>query len=661
MVTGISARPTTRSINAPGQGNGETPTPRTTDEVPFSTRQVATDPTETVEVPTTDVSQTSTPALASLTSSSSSVYVSSTASSSTAPATSNSYSTTSVVITTAASSQVLSTQPAASSPPGILTTPAPPVIVMPTPSTIFWTITRTAPEYTGAVTYWSIVASTIMPVPAAQTGAPTFAPISIQLPTTITTTASPTYTPDPSAADTGSHLAVGPIVGGATGGVAFIGLLAACVICARRKSHRRDGGKPLSGPPPLGASATAVDVREEDEDMREGPRRQDAMGSGARLLEGNRRQDPMGADARLLQPQQQQQQLSESSHAATGSASGATPSLLATGLMGDPSARTSGASTPQALAPSTATDIAPQSRFSQQQMRFASPSQATFQHQQQYQQQQRLASPSLSDSLQPQQQPLPLLMPLGAGSSKHSSATSSQNQEQEPHQPRQQQPLPQPQQQQRLHPSSAAASRLSSTTTAGPQRLSTAGSSSAAGASSQTSGPSSALGRLGSSSTNNDDDDSNNDDTPDNPPPAYETLASPRSSSASSSAAAAPAPPPRLVAQGIPGKQGFIPSAPDEIPLQNGDEVQILRLFSDGWCRVRNASAGGAVGMVPAKFVVAEPAARRASVVGGGDKAGEGAAAAGPSQMMPVEDDLEQLPRDVKRGYADPYRPASSG
>ncbi|KAJ3152238.1 hypothetical protein HDU89_001457 [Geranomyces variabilis] len=650
MVTGVSATPTTRSIDAPGQGNGATPTPRTTDEVPFSTRQVATGPTETVEVPMTDVSQTSTPALASLTSSSSSVYVSSTASSSTAPATSNSYSATSVVITTAASSQVLSTQPAAGSPPGILTTPAPPVIVMPTPSTIFWTITRTAPEYTGTFTYWSIVASTIMPVPAAQTGAPTFAPIS-------PSPQPPTYTPDPSAADTGSHLAVGPIVGGATGGVVLIGLLAACVICARRKSHRRDGGKPLSGPPPLGASATAVDVREEDEDMREGHRRQDATGSDARLLEGDRRQDPipMGADARLLQPQQQQ--LSESSHAAKGSASGATPSLLATGLMGDPSARTSGASTPQAVAPSTATGIAPQSRFSQQQMRFASPSQANFQQQQQHQQQ-RLASPSLSDSLQPQQQPLPLIMPLGAGSSKHSSATSSQNQEHEPHQPRQQQP--QPQQQQRLHPSSAAASRLSSTTTAGPQRLSTAGSSSAAGASSQTSGPSSALGRLGSSSTNNDDDDSNNDDTPDNPPPAYETLASPRSSSASSSAAAAPAPPPRLVAQGIPGKQGFIPSAPDEIPLQNGDEVQILRLFSDGWCRVRNASAGGAVGMVPAKFVVAEPAARRASVVGGGDEAGEGAAAAGPSRM-PAEDDLEQLPRDVKRGYADPYRPVSSG
>ncbi|KAJ3155744.1 hypothetical protein HDU86_004213 [Geranomyces michiganensis] len=458
----------------------------------------------------------------------------------------------------------------------------------------------------------SFASNSVEPLPAAQTAELTLAPTP-QVPPPLSSPstspfASPSPTADPSTVDDSSHLAVGPIVGGASGGVVFLAFLVACIVCGRRKRRRRHvyEQKPFVGPGPLGASATAVDVREDGEDVRQ----------------GDRMQDPIVPNAR-------HQQTSGPSRVATGEIGDGTASLLAT--TGPPS---SGASTPQGISFSSA--VSPQA--------------------------------ALLQSQQPQRQhPLPPVIPLGAGSSQRSSAASSQSQDHEPHllgqqkhqQQYQQQQHLQQQMQQQLHPSSAAASRLSSTTTADrPQRLSTAGSSSAAAASS-TSGPSSGLGRSGgTSSTSNHDDNDNNDDdeqdTPDRPPPAYETLATPRTSSAGSAAVSAP-PPPTLVAHGIPGKNGFLPSAPDEIPLHNGDEVTVLRLFSDGWCRVRNI-ASGAVGMVPAKFVVAEPAARRPTL-GGGYGHEEGSAMAGPSRVQ-EEDDLE-MPRDVKRGYADPYRPVS--
>ncbi|KAJ3134343.1 hypothetical protein HDU90_005211 [Geranomyces variabilis] len=126
------------------------------------------------------------------------------------------------------------------------------------------------------------------------------------------------------------------------------------------------------------------------------------------------------------------------------------------------------------------------------------------------------------------------------------------------------------------------------------------------------------------------------------PPPAYETLPPNASGSLGPSSARrsiSGRPPIVVLAHGIPGPDGFVPTAPDEIPVHNGDQCVLLHRYSDGWCRIRNITANGLVGMVPTQFVVDDK-----------DKSSDrGGPAGGPSE----------LPRDVKRGYADPYRPQS--
>ncbi|KAJ3175350.1 hypothetical protein HDU87_006302 [Geranomyces variabilis] len=126
------------------------------------------------------------------------------------------------------------------------------------------------------------------------------------------------------------------------------------------------------------------------------------------------------------------------------------------------------------------------------------------------------------------------------------------------------------------------------------------------------------------------------------PPPAYETLPphasgsiGPSSARQSISARA----PIVVLAHGIPGPDGFAPAAPDEIPVHNGDQCVLLHRYSDGWCRIRNITADGLVGMVPTQFIVDDK----------DSSGGRGGSPGGPSEM----------PRDVKRGYADPYRPQS--
>ena len=44
-------------------------------------------------------------------------------------------------------------------------------------------------------------------------------------------------------------------------------------------------------------------------------------------------------------------------------------------------------------------------------------------------------------------------------------------------------------------------------------------------------------------------------------------------------------------------RRGFIPTLPDELPISNGEQVQVLNSYDDGWCLCLNGR--GEQGVVP--------------------------------------------------------------